>query len=111
MTTEFKEATMPNGIVTHVTPGDTMKLIPIIILGLLLSACTLMNVKTEITAPDGKVWEISSKSDAVVSIKTKDTEIVVDNKGRMSVFESILGIAMTNTDINLGLSNKPQEVD
>jgi len=73
--------------------------------------CSLMNVKTEIKDPDGKIWKISSKSDAVVSIKTKDAEIVVNNKGRMSAFESVLGIAMTNTDINLGLSNKPQEVN
>jgi len=92
--------------------GDIiMKLISIIVLALFLSGCSLMNVKTTIMDPSGKVWTVSSKSDAVVSIKTKDVEVVVNNKGRMSAFESVLGIAMTNTDINLGLSNKPQEVD
>ena len=70
-----------------------------------------MNVKTTITDPEGKMWIVDSKSDAHVQIKTKDAEISVNNKGRMSAFESILGIAMTNTDINLGLSNKPQEID
>ncbi|MCK4240831.1 MAG: hypothetical protein KAX30_04350 [Candidatus Atribacteria bacterium] len=88
-----------------------MKILLIIILALCLSGCSLMNVKTTITDPDGKVWTVVSKSDAHVQIKTKDVEISVNNKGRMSAFESVLGIAMTNTDINLGLSNKPQEVN
>ena len=89
-----------------------MKFILIIISILCLSGCSLMNVKTTIQDPDGKVWEISCKPDAIVSIKQKNgTEVVVNNRGMMSAFESILGIAMTNTDINLGLSNKAQEVD
>ena len=87
-----------------------MKLIPIIILALFLSGCSLMNVKTTITNPQGEVWTVESKSDALVQIKTKDVEITVDNRGKMSAFEAILGIVMTNTNVNLGLSNEPQEV-
>jgi hypothetical protein len=70
-----------------------------------------MNVKTTIQDPNGEVWTVSSKSDALVQIKQKEVEITIDNRGRMSVFEAILGMAMTNTNVNLGLSNKPQEVD
>ena len=89
-----------------------MKLLPIIILALCLSGCSLMNVKTTITDPDGKVWEISSKSDALCIIEKKDgTKLTVDNRGKMSVIEAALGLALTNTNINLGLSNEPQEID
>ena len=93
---------MPTGI----------KILTIIIISLCLSGCSLMNVKTTITDPNGKVWEISSKSDALCIIEKKDgTKLTVDNRGKMSVIEAALGLALTNTNINLGLSNKAQEVN
>jgi len=91
--------------------SNGMKILTVAILALLLSGCSLMNVKTTIEDPDGKVWTVSSKSDSVVSIKAKDAEIVVNNQGRMSAFEAVLGMAMTNTNVNLGLSNEPQEIN
>jgi len=72
-----------------------------------VSGCGLMNVKTEITDPDGKTWTVNSKSDALVQIKTKDTEATVDNRGRPSTMENILGLALTKTNVHLGLSNQP----
>jgi len=84
-------------------------IIPIVAILMALSGCGLMNVKTEIKDPDGRVWEISSKSDALVQIKTKDTEIITDNRGRPGTLETIMGLALTKTNINLGLSNQPGE--
>jgi len=78
---------------------------------LFLSGCSMLNVKTTITDPNGLVWAVSSKSDALVQIKKTDTEITIDNRGRMSAFEAIMGTVMTNTDVNLGLSNKAQEIN
>lgn len=86
-----------------------MKLLLVIMLCLFLTGCggMLGNVKTTIEDPEGKIWSIKSKSDALVQIKKDGVEITVDNKGRMSAFEAIMGITMTNTNIALGASNQP----
>jgi len=92
--------------------ADGIKILTVAMTALLLSGCSLMNVKTTITDPGGKVWTVESKSDALCSIKQKDgTEIVVDNRGRPSVLETAFGLAMSNTNVNLGLSNEAQEVN
>jgi len=90
-----------------------MRILLIIPLIVMLTGCGgFGNVKTTITDPEGKVWTDDSKSDALVSIKKKDgTELVIDNRGRPGLLESALGLALTKTNVNLGLSNKPQEVD
>lgn len=90
-----------------------MKLLSAIILCLFLTGCSVLstNVKTNIKDPEGKIWTIESKSDALVQIKKDGVEITVDNRGRMSAFEAIMGIVMTKTDINLGLSNQPGDHD
>ena len=88
-----------------------MRILIMIMAALLLSGCSFMNVMTTIEDPNGKIWTVSSKSDSVVSIKAKDAEIVVNNQGRMSAFEAVLGMVMTNTNVNLGLSNEPQEIN
>ncbi|KKL76028.1 hypothetical protein LCGC14_2048950 [marine sediment metagenome] len=69
-----------------------MKTIPIIILTLFLAACASGNIITTIKMPDKKeVYEVSSKSDALVSIEKNGVKVTVDNRGRPGFFEQLLG--------------------
>ncbi|MCK5612738.1 hypothetical protein KAR91_63280 [Candidatus Pacearchaeota archaeon] len=61
---------------------------------LFMSACT---VKTQIIEPDGSIYTIVSKSDAKVIMKNANREIVVDNKGKPNIFESLLGWLLLKT--------------
>lgn len=87
-----------------------MKLIPMLILMLFLTGCASWgNVKTTITDPNSQIWVIESRSDALVHVKSGEVEIIVDNRGRMSAFEAILGIVMTNVDFKI--TNKGDDED
>jgi len=56
-----------------------------------LSACA-GNIRTTIKMPDKKeVYEVSSKSDALVSIEKNGVKVTVDNRGRPGFFEQLLG--------------------
>ena len=61
---------------------------------LFMSACT---VKTQIIEPDVSIYTIVSKSDAKVIMKNANREIVVDNKGKPNIFESLLGWLLLKT--------------
>ena len=67
------------------------------------------NVTTTITDPNNQVWMVESRSDALVHVKSGEVEIIVDNRGRMSAFEAILGIVMTNVDFKI--TNKGDDED
>ncbi len=56
--------------------------------------------------PDEKeVYEVSSKSDALVEITRNGVKITVDNRGRPGFFESLLGaIFLRSPDVNIGSS-------
>ena len=78
-----------------------MKIIGIIgILALLtLSACA-GNIISTIKMPDKtEVYEVSSKSDALVTIERNGVKVTVDNRGRPGMFEQILGaFFLSNVD-------------
>ncbi len=81
-----------------------MKIIPIIILALFLAACASGNIITTIKMPDKKeVYEVSSKSDALVSIEKNGVKVAVDNRGRPGFFEQLLGAMF------LGASNRKEK--
>ena len=61
---------------------------------LFLCGCT---VKTQIIEPDGSIYTIESKSDSLVSMKNEGREIVVDNRGKPNIFESLLGWLLLKT--------------
>ena len=87
-----------------------MKSIFIILTMLCLTGCAAWgNVTTTITDPNNQVWMVESRSDALVHVKSGEVEIIVDNRGRMSAFEAILGIVMTNVDFKI--SNKGDDED
>jgi hypothetical protein len=54
-------------------------------------------VKTQIIEPDGSVYTVKSKTDAMVTVKHNDWEVVVDNKGKPNIFESLLGWLLIKT--------------
>lgn len=66
---------------------------PLILLTLLASlaflpGCISFNTKTSVIWHDGKEIKVSSKSDAVVTVKMKDgVELIVDNRGKAGIIE------------------------
>lgn len=62
------------------------------------------SAKMTITDPDGRIWKIVSKKNALVKYKDPNVDITVDNRGKLGVVESVFGVLMLKTDINL--SNK-----
>ncbi len=70
-----------------------------IILLVLIIGCA--SVKTTIKLPDGKNVEIWSKKDALVEFKTSGIEGLVDNRGKLGLFENLMGIIFMKTDIEL----------
>ncbi|HEC61066.1 MAG TPA: hypothetical protein ENI27_02300 [bacterium] len=72
-------------------------IIPITIITLALSACA-GNIKTTIKMPDTqKLYEVSSKSDALVTIVRDGVTVTVDNRGRPGFFEQLLGAMFLRT--------------
>lgn len=59
------------------------------------------SVKTTITNPQNEIWIVQSKKDALVTLKQEDMEITVDNRGKMGIFENLMGIMLMKTEINL----------
>ena len=77
-----------------------MKIIPIIILALFLTACAAGNTLTTIWGPGGKeiILKVSSSSDALVTIDHNGIKATVDNRGRPGIIEQLLGAAAV--DVN-----------
>ncbi|MCK5608539.1 hypothetical protein KAR91_42045 [Candidatus Pacearchaeota archaeon] len=69
-----------------------MRIFAVIILGFLLSACS---VKTQIRPLIGGGYEIVSQSDALVIIRP-DGGAVVDNRGRVSAAEMLFSSLFTD---------------
>lgn len=70
-----------------------------IILLVLTIGCA--SVKTTITNPQGEIWIVQSKKDALVKLEKKDIKIEVDNRGKLGLFENLMGIIFMKTDIEL----------
>ena len=65
-----------------------------LVLVLFLYGCT---VKTQITEPDGSIYTVTSKTNSMVVVKSEGREIVVDNRGKSNIFESLLGWLLLKT--------------
>lgn len=59
------------------------------------------SVKTTITSPDKEIWVVQSKKDALVKLEKEGTKIEVDNRGKLGLFENLMGIIFMKTDIDL----------
>lgn len=67
---------------------------------LTLTGCA---VTTALQTPTGDVYIVISKSDAVVSLKQGDMEIVVDNRGRPTFLEAFFSVLiMKGPDVTVG---------
>ena len=80
-----------------------MKLRILLIFLLLLSACT---IKTEIIIGDEPVITIRSKSDALVTVVSKDRTITVNNQGAPTLFESIITMMFMNTQLKTDIKEE-----
>lgn len=55
--------------------------------------------KTQIIEPDGSIYTIKSRTNAVVTIEEKGKKITVNNQGKPTLFESIITMMFMNTQI------------
>lgn len=71
---------------------EEMKILILIFISLFFINCaSLQKFETEIVKSDGEIIIIKSKSDALVKYKDGNEEVEVDNRGRPSFLETILG--------------------
>ena len=68
--------------------------IKILIVILFISGCS---TTTQFIEPDGSTFTIKSGSDSLVTMKDKDQEFTVDNRGKPNIFESLLGWMLLKT--------------
>jgi hypothetical protein len=61
----------------------------VIIVLLAMAACT---TKTTITEPGGAQYIVEGKSDALVTYEEAGRKVVVDNRGKRSLFEDLIGV-------------------
>lgn len=71
----------------------------VIILLVLAVGCAA--VETTITNPQGDMWIVQSKRDACVTMKKDGVELIVDNKGKLGLFENLMGIIFMKTDVEI----------
>lgn len=65
-------------------------------------------ITSTIEDPEGQIWTILSKSDALVEIKRPDGVIVkVDNRGKPSFFETYMQYLLIKAAPSVDLSNQP----
>ena len=79
---------------------------------LLIVGCATTKIHTTITDPEGQIWVLVSKSDAVVEIKRPDGTIVkVDNRGKPTFFETYMHYLLIKAAPSVELSNQPGKGD
>jgi len=85
-------------------------ILAVIIALLIFNSCATTKVQTKIEDPEGQVWTLLSKSDAVVEIKRPDGTIVkVDNRGKPTFFETYMHYLLIKAAPSVELSNQPRE--
>jgi hypothetical protein len=67
-----------------------------------MMGCTTLT--TKIIMPDGKIIEIQNKPDGFVNVKIDGMDITVDNKKPLGVIQSLIGLGIMKT--NIEISNK-----
>lgn len=70
----------------------------------LLTGCA---VTTTITMPDGDVYVVQSKADALVEFSEGDKKVIVDNRGRPSFLEVFFStLIMRSPEMNIHTGNE-----
>ena len=76
------------------------------------SGCITTRVQTKLIDPDGQIWLLTSKSDALVEIKRPDGTIFkVDNRGKPTFFETYMQYLLIKAAPRVELSNQPGKGD
>lgn len=70
-------------------------MLKILLAVLLLSGCS---VKTTITDPDGRMYVVSSRKNAVVEFSEGDAKIRIDNLGLHGFIEQIIGAVVVGNN-------------
>lgn len=81
--------------------------IVILVLVLILTGCATTldgTYKTTIEDPHGEIWTVISKKDSLVKLEKNGVKLEVNNQGKLGIVESIFGVLILKTDIEL--SNK-----
>lgn len=65
-------------------------------MALFLFGCT---VKTQIIEPDGSIYTIKSRSNAIVIIEEKGKKVTVNNQGKPTLFEAIITMMFMDSNI------------
>lgn len=78
---------------------DITKWTVIVLLIFTLTGCA--SVETMVVDPQGETYTVRSKRDACITMKKDGVELIVDNRGKMGLFENLMGILLMKTDINL----------
>lgn len=73
----------------------------VILLMLIVGCASLNTTETRVVTPEGDIYIVNSKKNAMVTLRKKGTELIVDNRGKMGLFENLMGIMLMKTDINL----------
>lgn len=71
----------------------------LVILLVLVVGCA--SVKTTIINPQGEIYTIQSKKDALVIMEKDGVKLTVDNRGKLGLFENLMGIIFMKTDIEI----------
>lgn len=69
-------------------------MIRIMVIALLLSGCS---IKTTITDPDGRIYIVKSRKNALIEYKEKDVEIKIDNRGNRGFIEQVFGALLIDS--------------
>ena len=67
-----------------------------LIAALLLAGCS---VKTTITDPDGRMYVVKSRKNAVVDFKKDGTEIHIDNRGLHGFISELVGAVAVGNNV------------
>ena len=71
-----------------------------IILFVLSAGCASTN-ETTVTMPNGDIYQVQSEKDSLVTFKQGDVELTSDRRGKMGIFENLMGILLMKTDFSL----------
>jgi len=68
----------------------------------ILAGCGM--ITSTVKTPSGDVYEVKSKSDALVEYNKGDTKLIVDNRGKPGIIERLSELIMlkTSVDVNVG---------
>ena len=80
----------------------------IILVIAVFSGCITTRVHTKLIDPEGQIWLLTSKSDALVEIKRPDGTIFkVDNRGKPTFFETYMQYLLIKAAPTVKVSNQP----